>query len=231
MRSLEDKQYLRSRLEDAVSIENFLDNDEINELIELYHNKDNKIHKNTGPVVSYLTNEPIFEKLVTRLKPLIGDFKVYSAAYFYVTFPHIIHNDDQFNLPMTFKAITLPLQLNYSGNVKKLPSLCMFDQYYLDGPAKFFNGSEDIPTYYNKQVYEYSNVENKTDQPFPEDIRLKYLTHLKKPWLEGCSIKSIHPWQPGSAIIFDAVRLHCASDFRQLGISSKLGISIFTYTD
>lgn len=230
MRSSEDKQYLRSRLEDAVSIENFLDNDEINELIELYHNKD-KIHKNTGPVVSYLQDEPIFEKLVTRLKPLIGDFKVYSAAYFYVTFPHIIHNDDQFDLPKTFKAITLPLQLTYSGPKKELPSFCVFDQYYLDGPAKFFNGSKDIPTYYNKQVYEYSNVENKTDQPFPEDVRLKYLTHLKKSWLEGFSIKSIHQWQPGSAIIFDAVRLHCASDFRQLGISSKLGISIFTYTD
>jgi hypothetical protein len=230
MRSSEDKQYLRSRLEDAISIENFLDNDEINELIELYHNKD-KIHKNTGPVVSYLQDEPIFEKLVTRLKPLIGDFKVYSAAYFYVTFPHIIHNDDQFDLPKTFKAITLPLQLNYSSDSKELPSLCMFDQYYLDGPAKFFNGSKDIPTYYNKQIYEYSNVENKTDKPFPEDLRLKYLTHLRKPWLEGLSIKSIHKWQPGSAIIFDAVRLHCASDFRQLGISSKLGISIFTYTD
>jgi hypothetical protein len=230
MRSSEDKQYLRSRLNDTVVVDKFLDDEEIKELIELYHNKD-KIHKNTGPVVSNLQDDPIFEKLVTRLKPLIGDFKVYSAAYFYVTFPHIIHNDDLFDLPNTFKAITLPLQLNYSGNNKELPSLCMFDQYYLDGPAKFFNGSKDIPTYYNKQIYEYSNVENKTDQPFPEDIRLKYLTHLKKPWLEGFSIKSIHTWQPGSAIIFDALRLHCASDFRQLGISSKLGISIFTYTD
>lgn len=230
MRSSEDKQYLRSRLNDTVVVDKFLDDEEIKELIELYHNKD-KIHKNTGPVVSYLQDDPIFEKLVTRLKPLLGDFKVYSAAYFYVTFPHIIHNDDLFDLPNTFKAITLPLQLNYSGNNKELPSLCMFDQYYLDGPSKFFNGSKDIPTYYNKQIYEYSNVENKTDQPFPEDIRLKYLTHLKKPWLEGLSIKSIHQWQPGSAIIFDALRLHCASDFRQLGISSKLGISIFTYTD
>jgi hypothetical protein len=231
MRSSEDKQYLRSRLEDTVVVDEFLNSEEIKELIELYHNKDNKIHKNTGPVVSHLQDEPIFEKLVTKLKPLLGDFKVYSAAYFYVTFPHIIHNDDHYDLPNTFKAITLPLELNYSGNTKELPNLCMFDQYYLDGPAKFFNGSEDIPTYYNKQIYEYSNVENKTDQPFPEDIRLKYLTHLKKSWLEGCSIKSIHQWKPGSAIIFDAVRLHCASDFRQLGISSKLGISIFTYTD
>lgn len=231
MRSLENKQYLRSRLEDTISIENFLDNEEIKELIELYNNKNNKIYKNTGPVVSSLEGDPIFEKLVNRLKPLIGDFKVYSAAYFYVTFPHIIHNDDQFELPNTFKAITLPLQLNYSDDSKELPSLCMFDQYYLDGPAKFFNGSKDIPTYYNKQIYEYSKVENKTDQPFPEDIRLKYLTHLRKTWLEGLSLKSVHQWKPGSAIIFDAVRLHCASDFRRLSISSKLGISIFTYTD
>ena len=107
----------------------------------------------------------------------------------------------------------------------------MFDQYYLDGPAKFFRGDKDIPTYYNKQIYEYSAVENLIDQPFPEDIRLRYFTHLRKPWLQGLSLRSVHKWSPGSAIIFDAVRLHSASDFRRLGIESKLGISIFTYTD
>ncbi len=231
MRTPEAKQYLRSRLTDAFSVENFLDPEEIKEFIEFYNQSQNKIQKNTGPVVSYLNDEPLFKNVIERLEPFIGKFKVYSAAYFHVTFPHIIHNDDQFELPNTYKAITLPLEINYTDERRELPSLCMFDQYYLDGPAKFFNGSADIPTYYNKQIYEYSAVENKTSQPFPEELRLKYFTHLKKPWLDGLSLKSVHAWQPGSAIIFDALRLHCASDFRQLGIKSKLGISIFTETD
>jgi GTP-binding protein LepA len=36
------------------------------------------------------------------------------------------------------------------------------------------------------------------------------------------------PNAPLQALIFDSVRLHCASDFRKLNIQSKLGISIFT---
>jgi hypothetical protein len=35
-------------------------------------------------------------------------------------------------------------------------------------------------------------------------------------------------WKPTDALVFDSVRLHCASDFRKLNIQSKLGISIFT---
>jgi hypothetical protein len=165
-----------------------------------------------------------------RLEPLIGDFKIYSAAFFDVKFPHIIHNDDDKSFPLTYKAITLPLKLERTESGSELPKLCIFDQYYLEGPSKFFNGDSDIPTYYNTQVYEYSNVQNKSSTTISNIIKNKHLTHLKSNWLTGLSLNSMHDWQPGSAIIFDALKLHCASDFRSLGIRSKLGISIFTYT-
>jgi hypothetical protein len=61
-----------------------------------------------------------------------------------------------------------------------------------------------------------------------ESTRCTYLTHLKYKWLEGLTLWGTIKWKPGTAIIFDSVRLHCASDFRKLGIKSKLGISIFT---
>ena len=47
-------------------------------------------------------------------------------------------------------------------------------------------------------------------------------------WLSGLTFWGTLDWRPGNALIFDSTRLHCASDFRQQGIKSKLGISIFT---
>jgi len=231
MRSEQDRQLLKSRFADTICVDNFLTADEVQYLIKSFESKDNKVYKNTGPVTSSIKHDDIMSTIVQRLQPFIGEFKVYSADFFNVTFPHIIHNDDQKSLPHTYKAITLPLKLNYRIPTGKMPSLCIFDQYYLEGPAKFFNGDSDIPTYYNSQVYEYSQVQNKTDKAMDPELVKNYLTHLRPHWLEGLSVKSVHTWRPGSAIIFDALKLHCASDFRRLGIESKLGISIFTYTD
>jgi hypothetical protein len=106
------------------------------------------------------------------------------------------------------------------------PKLCFFDQFYFHGPSKFFNGDTTIPTYYNKQVYDYKDINGLVSTPFVDNDN--YFTHLKLQWLEGLSLHSALDWVPGNAIVFDSVRLHCASDFRKLGIKSKLGISIFT---
>jgi hypothetical protein len=232
MRSAADKEFLISRFTDTIYVEQFLHREEISYLIELFNKSENKIYKNTGPITcNSIMSDPMLEIIAERLRPLIGNFKIYSAAYFNVKTPHIIHNDDEKSFPLTYKAITLPLKLDYTRETSELPNLCIFDQYYLEGPSKFFNGDDNIPTYYNQQVYEYSKVENKSTSDINQHQFRKYLTHLKPKWLNGLSINSMHPWQPGSAIIFDALKLHCASDFRKIGISSKLGISIFTYTD
>jgi hypothetical protein len=232
MRSTKDKELLVSRFTDVIYVKDFLRQEEIDYLIELFENSNSKIYKNTGPVTcESIMHDPMINIIAERLKPLIGDFKIYSAAFFNVKFPHIIHNDDEKSLPLTYKAITLPLKLEYAGGETELPKLCIFDQYYLEGPGKFFNGDDEIPTYYNRQIYEYSEVQNKSATAISQDTAKKYLTHIKPNWLEELSLNSLHEWQPGAAIIFDALKLHCASDFRRLNITSKLGISIFTYTD
>ncbi len=232
MRTKEERDFLVSRFTDTIAVENFLQPEEISYLIELFNKSENKIYKNTGPVTcNSIMEDDILEVIANRLEPIIGKFEIFSAAFFNVKFPHIIHNDDLKSFPRTYKAITLPLQLEYAGISGQLPKLCIFDQYYLEGPSKFFNGDTDIPTYYNTQIYEYSDVQNKSSTAISQDTVKKYLTHLKPKWLEGLSLNSVHDWRPGSAIIFDALKLHCASDFRQLGITSKLGISIFTYKD
>ena len=126
-----------------------------------------------------------------------------------------------------YKGITLPLRID--GNA--IPNLCFFDQFYFHGPAKFFYGDKEIPTYYNKQVYDYTDVDGSLDSMLiDESTRISYLTHLKPQWLRGLTFWGTLKWRPGNALVFDSTRLHCASDFRQQGIKSKLGISIFTKT-
>lgn len=232
MRTKEERELLVSRFTDTIYVNDFLLPDEVSYLISLFNRSIDKIHKNTGPITSNsLMEDDILEVIAKRLEPIIGNFKIFSAAFFDVKFPHIIHNDDLKSFPRTYKAITLPLKLEYSKFNSNLPKLCIFDQYYLEGPAKFFNGDTDIPTYYNTQVYEYSDVQNKSLTKINQDTVEKYLTHIKPSWLQDLSLNSVHDWKPGAAIIFDALKLHCASDFRRLGITSKLGISIFTHAD
>ena len=227
MRTNEQIAQIKTRITDPYTIDNILSPGEISSLVRMFAQANDKIHKNTGPVTLDLDlTEPLISSILERLKKEIGEFEVTAAFFFKTSFPHIIHNDDTFELPDgVYKAVTLPLLLEHSLG-EELPKLCFFNQFYFHGPAKFFNGSAGIPTYYNQQIYEYSNVDGLTTEEFYDGNKL--FTHIKPEWLRGLSLHSSIEWKPTTAIVFDSVRLHCASDFRRLNITSKLGISIFT---
>ena len=231
-RTQEDRNAICSNFSNPFVVTDIVTPNEIQELIELFNNRTNKIHKNTGPITSDLNDIesiPVLASIVDRIKEHIGECEIYRAFYFYVNSPHIIHNDDDIEGPITYKGITIPLEVTYFNKDTGYPSLCFFEQYYLEGPSKFFGGSTiNIPTWHNVQVYEYSKVQNKSDKSFDLISYNKYLTHLKRHWLQELSFDTALEWKPGSALIFDSVRLHCASDFVKQGIKSKLGISIFT---
>lgn len=238
MRTREQIDYIKSHIENPYAIDDFISDIEIEHLIKIYnesqfHNDSykGKIKKNTGPVtldLSSYINDEVISSIILKLKEKIGNFEITAAFFFKTDYPHIIHNDDTFELPdNVYKAVTLPLRM-YGDNIIGYPELCFFDQFYFHGPAKFFKDETFIPTYYNKQVYDYSNIENITSAPFDEIRYQKYFTHLKKKWLKGLSLNITIPWIPGTAIIFDSTRLHCASDFRKQNIEEKLAISIFT---
>lgn len=232
-RTQKERDIISGNMAEPYLIENFLSPDDIAELIKLFHSKDNKVEKNTGPVTSDITEEfkthPVLKRIYEQIKQEVGECVIYTSFFYKVNIPHLIHNDDDKLGPVVYKAFTLPIEIEYENENTGYPYLCMFDQYYLEGPSKFFGGSKiDIPTYYNAQVYEYSQVQNTTDKPFPTDVYLTYMTHLRPFWLKGLSFKSALEWKPGNAIVFDCVRLHCASDFNKQGIKSKLGLSIFT---
>jgi hypothetical protein len=230
MRTPEQISQIKTTVQDPYEIKNILTIEEVNCLIEIFnnHSADNKIHKNTGPITLDLKpyiNDPLIIKILASIEKSIGPFEITAAFFFQTEFPHIIHNDDSFELSdNVYKAITLPLSMEgFSG---EYPKLCFFDQFYFHGPSKFFNGDKSIPTYYNKQVYDYQDVSELVDTPFADNNN--YFTHLKPQWLEGLSLHSALDWIPGNALVFDSTRLHCASDFRKHNIKSKLGISIFT---
>jgi hypothetical protein len=224
---------IKAKVSDPYIIDNFISVDDVDYLIKLFNSQEiaeNKVYKNTGPIT--LDIEPYLEdsvvsKIIDKLIKEIGPFEITSGFFFTTNFPHIIHNDDTFKLPDgVYKGITIPLKAYGSD---RIPKLCFFDQFYFHGPAKFFYGDKDIPTYYNKQVYDYKEVDGILDNMLiDESTRVSYLTHLKPKWLTGLTLWGTLDWRPTSALIFDSTRLHCASDFRQQGITYKLGISIFT---
>jgi hypothetical protein len=229
MRTKEDKDRIISNFSNPVNLEGVISQEEISELIAFFHNHKNKTYKNTGPVTIDLTEDDlkldVFKNILEKAKSVIGEFEVSAALFFYVETPHIIHNDDTFELLNVYKGINIPLE--YNGSISH-PFLCFFNQYYLEGPAKFFNGDKDLISYYNVPVYEYSSVQNLSGEPFPENIRKLFLSHIKPEWLQGLSFDRAIPWKPGNMILFDSVKLHCASNFKSQGITSKLGLSIFT---
>ena len=233
MRSQEDIALIKSRIEDPYSITDFLSNDDVEHLVslfELQETEPNKVYKNTGPITLDIKphlSDPVVSKVIDKLVEELGPFEITAGFFFTTNYPHIIHNDDTFELPAgVYKGITIPLK---SYGADRVPKLCFFDQFYFHGPAKFFHGDNDVPTYYNKQVYDYTDVDGIADTMLiDESTRVTYLTHLKPAWLKGLTLWGTLDWKPTSALIFDSVRLQCARDFRQQGIERKLGISIFT---
>lgn len=210
-----------------VQLLNVIPQNTIDSLIHYYNTNDSIIEKNTGPKVCFIEEDHEYiSSTIDILKSQFGNFKIRAAQYFDVSEPHIIHNDDEFDYPDSYKAFTIPLLTE--GADCNLAKLIMFDQYYYGGPAKFMrNGPAKKLEYYNKNLYSYNDIEGTNDKGIPATM-LPMLSHLRPQWLEGLSINSYFPWTIGSVIAFDSLQLHCASNFKEHNITRKLGISIFT---
>jgi hypothetical protein len=238
MRTQEQVNKIKSRIIDPYAITKFLSTKELNYLVNIFENDEffqQKVYKNTGPVIMDLRNhidDPVVSSVFERIKQEIGPYEITAAFFFQTNCPHVIHNDDLFQLPDgIYRAITLPLKVNRIEESTEIPKLCFFDQFYFQGPSKFFKGSEQqgIETYYNQKLYNYADVDGLLDHnSISEQTYKELFTHLEPQWLDGLSLHSTLDWRPGSALIFDSTRLHAASDFRSLGIESKLAISVFT---
>jgi len=212
-----------------VQLLNVINEEKIKSLIN-FHNQNDKVEKNTGPIISYVQEgEGIIDDILELLRLHYGNFKVRVAHFFDVTKPHIIHNDDDFEYPNSYKAFTIPLEVRAKTNKAKL---VFFDQYYYDGPSKFVNKTDvsKLPKYYNEFITSYERVFYKDNIEINKEHK-KLLSHLRDEWLEGLTVQKYFPWTVGSIIAFDSLQLHCASNFLDTGAISKLGLSIFTTLD
>ena len=227
MRSLDQIEKIKSTISAPYSIEDFISQSDVEYLIKLYKTN-SQTEKKTGVNVlgiEHLLRDSVISNILKKIEKEIGPFDVTAGLFFYATYPHIIHNDDTYQLPENvYKAVSITLDIE--GQHTDFPSLCLFDQFYFHGPAKFFNGDTGGLTEYNTNVYEYSNVDNIVSTNLVNGS--EHLTHLKPMWYKGLSLQSTFKQRPGTAVIFDSTQLHCSSDFRKLGITGKLGLSIFT---
>ena len=199
------------------------------DLLIHYNDSSKKVEqKSTGPKVLYVKEgEGVIDDILDKLRQTYGDFKVRSAHYFDVEKPHIIHNDDDFDYPQCYKAFVIPLLVE--GATCDKAKFFVFDQSYYGGPAKFVNG-EDVtgkPVHYNTFLTDYTDVQDQASCGL-NDFELQHLTHLKPKWLKGLSVNKYFDWRIGSIISFDSLNLHCSSDFNKVGITRKIGLSIFT---
>jgi len=227
MRTDEDISDLKKIQSEPNQVLNFLTESERHSLLEYYKNSNEIDVKPTGPRCVYIDRDnPVLTTVLDKLKYLYGNFTVRNAQIFDTEVPHALHIDDGKDLPKTFKAFTIPLEVK--GGLDIDAKLCFFDQYYYGGPAKFFKGETYEKKTYNSIVNDYTNIHGITDSQFPEKLREMFFNHLDIKWLHGLSMRSYFPWIVGSCIAFDALQIHCASDFRKAGINSKIGLSIFT---
>ena len=227
IRTLNQNELIKKNHSASKQYVNALTENDINDLINYYLESDEIIKKNTGPKVLFLKPDyPIFQKVKNFVENNLDNYKIRSIHFFDTQYPHMIHNDDDYNHPMAYKAFVFPLKIIGQGSDAKFVT---FDQYYYNGPAKFLNREHmNKKVFYNMPVTCYTNVAYKSNKLIEENFKKEYLSHLKDEWLEGLSIEQVFDWKVGSAICFDSLRLHCASNFKSKNINSKIGLSVFT---
>lgn len=230
---IKDDEHYGTRLMRHEQIIDFLAPDEHSWLLRTYEERsDSRVVKKTGPKILELRQgqDIIFDGIVERLQAEFGDFELRHAHIFDVTErPHILHNDNDSDYPgRCYYGFTIPLQLE--GTFTELPKLVIYNQRYPSGGCKLVRDTDvsHIPQTHNQLVTDYQLVEGLTDEPFPEEYRQQYLTHLQPKWLHGLSVMTDFDWHIRSVMSFDSQRIHSASDYTRLGITRKLGLAIFT---
>jgi len=224
MRSTEQINQIKRFESDPFQVHSIITQSDVDKLLDTFENSE-KIVKATGPVVAEIDHgDPILTKILTQLTSVLGNFDIRYAHFFSVERPHVLHIDDDFDYPNSYKAITVPLWHNGLSD----PKFFVFNQHYYSGPAKFFKDREiDPDVHYNAPVTDYSNIDGLDETGIPNFLR-EQIDHLKDPWLDGLSIKAYFPWTITSAIVFDSLQIHSAGNFAKQGVTKKIGLSIFT---
>lgn len=225
----------------SYEIFNFFSNQEISMLLDIFRSSPNDLLQ-----ISKLTNfehpwirlnkiksipeiKNIFQRIKNTLQvemELIGDnFYQTPSAYG-------IHTDAKFGIKynklIPFKNFLIPL---YPDN-NKIKFFTFNQRYYGNASSFLYGDNNREKLQYNQQIYPPYHVNsaflgsenNKiTKQWWVENINLPGIPYEN---FKELSIEKEFIFQPGTLIVFDSWRLHCAGNFLQLGIPFKIGLSL-----
>ena len=224
-----------SNVSSTVVLKQFLSRTDRDALLKIYHNNTQRDHKDTGPttlIAREFKHDPSFIKIFNKVQAQLGlDLNIWGGNFFEADKPYVIHNDVDYRHDiMPAKCLVIPLQRFYHEDAVMNDTdaqFHIFDQMFFHAPVKCFKGSTDIPNFYNWPLYDYKDVYGLHEDNRKPDINTMFDEKYPQ-WMEGFSIESSCDWVPGDVIVFDCVRLHCASNFLDNGIYKKIGLSLFT---
>ena len=105
MRTKQAADFIKSRIIEPYSPEAFISERDVAYLIALFESQKtapNAVYKNTGPITIDINNfseDPVITNVIKKLKEELGPFEITAGFFFTTNYPHIIHNDDTFELP------------------------------------------------------------------------------------------------------------------------------------
>lgn len=76
------------------------------------------------------------------------------------------------------------------------------------------------------RVSDYTGISDLTTEPFPEDFRQQWLSHISGESLQGLKVPHIVDWRVGDVITFDRQHVHCGTSQLQ---GHKSFLAVFTY--
>ncbi len=216
-------------------IKNIFNQNEINELLNLYKNLPTTTHNKKQNVIKKRWLQGYSKKLedlfCKKLKNEIGDFKMDNLkaddgkdiyGLFQESYAPIgLHVDAGFNLEnLIYRQTLIPLT--------SVGSTVIFKNRFYGESTNFTLDPNELEkkklTYgQNKRSAEHLSMFG--SKPFDKENYEKYLKHEKIENLAGLEIEFVYEWELGSMLIFDRTNLHCSSCKIE---GKKIGLTTFT---
>ena len=227
---------MRSADSPSKTTENFITMDELSflrkQIEKIQYPEEGKTSKYSG--ASY--NDPIGQVLKKmfdkRIKNLIGDYDLDFFAWQEAIHPQKIHAALRlYPDKIPYKAILIPLDVISNENLWKETYTITFKQRnYLEGNLNSNTGKKGNTDQIEwKRPYDTPGLQNLTEgYNITLEQHKKYFSHIPYEYLEGLEIDNIYKWTPGSCVTWDQNQLHCADNFLQNNIQTKLSLIFFT---
>lgn len=235
------KEFLKKHISEPIYLSNYLDKHDIKLLHKIYDQPLEENHQDTAVskhqirfAKGSLRNELdgwVHEKFGKYLGNYVID-RIFGSTS---ESPTQIHTDSiniEDELP-PHKNIMIPISVNGHNEFTQDWLGCQtiyFDQIWLErcGRSLFKKGYRAESAREDIEVYDYSKLLNVTEEKFPVEIYIKYLTHLPYAHCMGLSPMFIAEWRPNSPILFDRNRLHTSNNYIINNVKWKRFICVFT---